>query len=178
MQASKILPGAIYAIKQGEEHKRFHVHAVVTRRSKNTGSPHDYESHVEGYVLEDHEPGERKLVRMDPKKLLGEFTEFSELVERKRLEEAAAKEKGNAEKAALERLATLLYRAAGLPVPEKLDKYRVPIRTAFGSIDIGGEAIPALTSYLEANDERLRANGTEGQDRESYSDEQDRDSYT
>jgi hypothetical protein len=92
MNASKIVPRKTYAIDTPQGLVRFIVDEVVTRRTKATGSPHDYQSEIVGRVHpEDCNPGfERgKAYRYDPKAILGPYEEQAELVSRQKAEKAA-----------------------------------------------------------------------------------------
>jgi hypothetical protein len=165
MQASKIKPEHVYAIKnEGGQLVRFYVSAVVTRRERSTGSPHDFSSTVEGYVTaEDTGTGKRSDKRtLTPDAILGLYVEHVELVEREKREKAEAEAEEKAKAAAHEAQWRRLYELTGLPVPtEKKHIYgdalrddhfeRLHRRTAGFSIDdVGAEALIAALEKARA----------------------------
>jgi len=153
MQASKIMPGTTYALKaRNNTFVRFLVTAVVTRRERATGSPHDYDykSAVEGFK---NEPGEdRCTITVDPDAILGPYQDVAELRERKRLEDEARAKADQAIKDETMRALILLYKATGVPMPEKLDHYSAPFHTNYGGteITITRDAVALLIDVLAA----------------------------
>ena len=156
MQASKIIPNSVYAIRRGGtrdgELVRFKVSSVTTTRYKSTGSPHDYSSTVSGWILEDHkeeETSEKQAIKIAPDRILGPYEEQAELVARKQAEEKAKTDKADAEKAKLNHLWSLLYSKTGLPRPNDPKSYGNAFRLSYGGIDIGKDGIEALIKLLE-----------------------------
>lgn len=129
MQASKIMPGAVYAIMEGGSLVRFKVGSVNTRRFQATGSPHDYKSTVEGQVID----GPIHAVTVEPGAVLGSYEEYAELVEKKRREDAEREREGSQRVQALEMLWTMLYEKSGQPRPNDPRAYHQPFR-----VDVGG----------------------------------------
>jgi len=151
MQASKIMPGTTYALKaRNNTFVRFLVTAVVTRRERATGSPHDYKSAVEGFK---NEPGEsRETITVDPDAILAPYQDVAELRERKRLEDEARAKADQAIKDETMRALILLYKATGVPMPEKLDHYSAPFHTNYGGteITITRDAVALVIKALSA----------------------------
>ena len=159
MQASKIQVEGIYGIHRREEGAseselvRFQVTAVVTRRERNTGSPHDYKSVVEGVILEDpaDENGRRPLRTVAPDKVLGPYEEQAVLVERAKAEKAEREEAERQARLDADTLLAKLYRLANLPMPNDMNTRRIPFRTSFGvTIDISREGVQALLKALKS----------------------------
>jgi hypothetical protein len=155
MQASKIQPGVVYAIKDDDDRLvRFRVTEVVTKRTKATGSPHDYESTVEGYIdIKDAEKGKPITRVFKPEAILGEYKAYAELVEREEAERVAQKAKADEQTALTKRLHEALYRIAGLEYPKNDGKrYDTPIRIGYGGTDIiiQFDAVEPLLKALEA----------------------------
>jgi hypothetical protein len=151
MQASKILPKAIYAIKRGDGYVRFNVTAVVTRRTRATGGPHDYDSVVEGWITEDAQDGKAPTITIKPDAVLGPFEEYAELAARKRAEDEASEREGRSRMEARQRLWTLLYDKCGLERPNEPRDYRQAFRIgSAGEIEVRTDvAVAALTALLE-----------------------------
>jgi hypothetical protein len=138
MQASKIVPESIYAVRRGkDELVRFHVKSITTTRSKGTGSPHDFRSYVSGFYVEDHTPGELpESIKLDPEKILGPYEDYIELVQRKKQEEAARQAAADIEDEKVRAVARALYHFVDQPVPNKLDDYKMPFRVSYKKIEI------------------------------------------
>jgi hypothetical protein len=152
MQASKIIPNEWYAIRRNKDQLvRFMVKSVTTVRSRGTGSPHDYRSTVQGYVLEDRNPETQldNIISIDSDKILGPYQDYVELVERKQREDAASKARANAEKEKTLDFVRLLYRVAGQPVPNTLDERGQPFRAGYSnSVEITEEGQELLRAVL------------------------------
>jgi len=156
MQGSKIVPGRIYAINYPAHESglaRFHVTAVVQRRTRNTGSPHDYQTDVEGYVVEEQKPDVPiNEITRSAKSLLGPYEEQAELKARADAEKAEherAKKEREDNKAAV---VTWLYKLTGL-TPHHADEARyerfgVPFNDRFTSIEINDKGINALLRVI------------------------------
>ena len=148
MQASKIVPGRVYAVKRDNTLMRFTVHEIVTtmRRKGPKANPHDYTSEVEGHYLE----GDRKTVSLDPDKLLGEYTEYEELVAVKAKADAAAKAKADAEQDAARDVAAMLFKLTGQAVPKDMSRnnYGLMFRQSWNDVQISKEGVALLRSVL------------------------------
>ena len=157
MQASKIKPGGIYAIKHKDSLARFRVSSVVTTRYQNTGSPHDYKSHVNGRIWDDD--GE-DLNEVNPNKILGPYEEYVELVEQTEKEKAEKTRIANAERAEALTLWQQLYRVTGLPTPENPTMYKNAIQLSHYGVDIEihkdaiKPLLAALAKWGEMTDEQ------------------------
>lgn len=153
MQASKVVPGAVYAYRLEKGGLvRFRVTAVVTRRIKATGSPHDYDSSVEGHIHFQDGGSQDKVMTLDPKALLGPYEEQVELQERARLED----ERREAEKKAMtdraDRLVARFFEVTGL-VRNPENKHREPFRSGYGGdVDITVAGVQALLAKMEQQD--------------------------
>jgi hypothetical protein len=155
MQASKIKPGFIYAIEQDDRLVRFRVESVNTKRTKSTGSPHDYTSEVEGYVVvQDSAKGKPITRTLAPEAILGEYKDYTELVAREAAEKAARKADSDAKAALTKRLFDTLYRLSGVDQgdPDRYGDYRGPIRLGYAGHDITiqFDAVEPLLKALEA----------------------------
>jgi hypothetical protein len=154
MQASKIKPDFIYAIEEGNQLLRFRVTSVNTKRVSSTGSPHDYQSEVEGHLLiPDGEKGKPITRTLKPERILGEYTQYTELVTREAAEKAAAKVKDDERKALTQRLYDALYRLTGIEPPDDgIRGIRGPFRLGYGGQDIviQFEGVEPLLKALEA----------------------------
>lgn len=152
MQASKIVIGKVYAIKGDEGLKRFNVTSVVTIRSRNTGSPHDYSSHVHGTIIGDggHPVGE--VIKVNPDKVLGPFEDYVELVEKQKAEKAAREAASKAVEDRATKLRLALYALVNKQAPPANDRYNYsqPYRVSSGgSLDITQEGVAWLLEALE-----------------------------
>lgn len=146
MQASKIKIDAIYAVKRGDDLVRFQVTAVVTRRVSNHGNPHDYESTVEGRIIED---ANDTVVKFKPTALLGSYDEHVVLAARANQEREDRERAQEEAQQARVKLVNLLYSTLGVEQTKFPHDYDQPFRLDYGSVDIRGEGIKLLTDYLE-----------------------------
>lgn len=156
MQASKIDLRTVYAIKrQDGTLARFYVTGVVTRRKRDTGGPHDYESWVEGYDQDDGETENKVEKTVDPKQILGPFEEQVELKARADAEKAARKAEEDRKRDLQQELRRHLYAAAGIALPnDDSEKWKQPIRANSGyDLDVRWEAVEALVKYFRAKGE-------------------------
>lgn len=146
MQASKVMPDVVYAIKGPDGcYARFKVDAINTRRFRATGSPHDYKSTVEGTVVES---GQKLTV--EPNEILGPFEEYAELAERKKREDAERARQGAERAQALQELWRMLYERSGQPCPNDPGAYRQPFRIdSGGTIRIDSDGVRMLTAALK-----------------------------
>lgn len=150
MQASKIIPGLIYAIVRHNKADdtrdllRFRVAEVntITKRRTANRSPHDSRSEVVGVYL-DGENAPRQAT-IDPDHLAGEYKEFAELVERKAKEDAEqkAKQDADAKQAEADRLA--LYAFVGVTAPAKVAEYSQLFRAHWGKVDVSSDGVRAI----------------------------------
>lgn len=150
MQASKIVVDAVYAVKRKDDtYARFKVSAVITRRERNTGSPHDYKSKVEGKWAEPDAPTDT--IMLDPEQILGPYEDYMELVERKRKEDAEEKRKKDEKLAQVVELQELLYTVSGVEKPKDTShrNYNQPFQIGYSGIDIRKEAVVPLTEALK-----------------------------
>jgi hypothetical protein len=155
MQASKIKPGFIYAIEEDNDLRRFRVESVNTKRTKSTGSPHDYTSEVEGYVVvQDSEKGKPVSRTLHPDRILGEYKDYTELVAREAAEKAERQAIADARKALAKRLFDTLYRLINLEQgePDRYGEVKGPIRLGYDGKDITiqFDAVEPLLKALEA----------------------------
>lgn len=135
--ASKAVPGLVYAYRDDSDKLvRFRVSAVVTRRTEASGSPHDYKSTIEGYIIEPGFSERSKLLTIEPNKLLGLYDQHLELVAREQQEMAERKRKEQSERAAVAELRKLLYQVTDLSAPS-----RATYAEAFYVSDYGGDTI-------------------------------------
>ena len=150
MQASKIKPHVIYAINYDGKLVRFSVKAIVTRRVNSYGNPHDYESTVEGHIIE---RPELKLVTVEASNLLGPYEEQVELKARKTAEEAEKRRLEDEKEQRLGKLLGLLHEKLGMAPSEDEDRYgsyKHPLRISYNeTIEIRGEALQRMIDYLE-----------------------------
>lgn len=150
MQGSKVTPQETYAMRRDDGLVRFTVSAVITRRTEARGSPHDYKTEVEGYIVEDGKTGkQREFIMVNPKALLGPYLEQVELKARKDAEDAKREAEAMEQQALRERLIEVLYTVTGLPRPNNND-YGAPFRLSFNDVDIRLDGIAALLKVLEA----------------------------
>jgi hypothetical protein len=149
MQASKIVPGLVYAVRRGEALLRFRVIEVntITKRRSANRSPHDSTSEIVGHWLDGDTPRKGEL---PPDDILGKYEDYAELVERKRQEEAAteAKRTADAKQAKADRLA--LYAFLGIEPPQKADDYSQIFRVSFGRVEINSEGARAIVARIAA----------------------------
>jgi hypothetical protein len=154
MQASKILPGHIYAVKaEGDRLARFKVAAIVTRRERATGSPHDYTSRIEGVTID----GARisHLQSLKPEEILGPFDQYAELAEQKRAEDIERKRHQDEREAAAAHAVDLLYTRTGIERPADIDRYGAPFRRSHsGEIALSETGVRALIEMLDFDRER------------------------
>jgi hypothetical protein len=153
MQGSKILPGKIYGLDRGNRLVRFNVDAVIQRRDRADGSPHDYKSFVEGFILEDREDGEMpERLTVPAKSLLGPYQDIVELRER------AAAEKAERDAKDAERLRRRnvvrrwLYDLVKEQLPEENNHSQL-FRTGYSGVDISSNGIDALIGVIEGKRE-------------------------
>lgn len=149
MQGTKVVIGQIYAVRRNEKLCRFTVSSVTTvRKGKH---PSDFDHTIKGYIVGDD--GKSSEASYKPDDLLGEFSEYKELIEQKRREQAVrdAEQKANRE-AAID-VAVWLYQLAGLPVASDLggrSDYRDPIRVSYGhTVEINMEGVKALLEKIK-----------------------------
>lgn len=152
MQASKIKVGQTYAVRDengGGKLVRFTVTAVVTRRINNHNNPHDYESHVEGYIVEQRVPGENpSIIKRSVDAVLGPYEEHVELLQRKQAEVAEQKRKDEHEKERALLLRRLLYELIDMPPLDDDRNHKQLIRYDFGSVEIRKEGIEPMIAVL------------------------------
>ena len=149
--ASKVEIGRVYAIQHDDKLVRFTVTAVITRRESNHGNPHDFKSTVEGTIPEQDNDGKPLKLTVPPSALLGLYTEHVELVERQKVERAAAEAAKQAHTAKTKALYEALYEAAGIEPPETDRDFSAPIRVSYGktSIEIADKGIAPLLAFFE-----------------------------
>jgi hypothetical protein len=153
MQGSKILPGKVYGLDRGNRLVRFNVDAVIQRRDRADGSPHDYKSFVEGFIPEDREDGERpERLTVPAKSLLGPYEDIVELRAR------AAAEKAERDARDTERLRRRqvvrrwLYDLVKTQVPLE-DNHSQLFRSSYSGVDISTEGVNALIGVIEGKRE-------------------------
>jgi len=141
-----IVVGQVYAIKVDGNLHRFFVTAVITRRERATGSPHDYTHTVEGF---DHDARfEKQKLTLPLNDLLGKFEHYQELVERSEREEAEKKAKKERLEAENEAIVRGLAKVLGIELGN--DRYRQPIRPCFSGqeFEINRDAMLQLVAKL------------------------------
>jgi hypothetical protein len=170
MQASKIIPRQTYALRIGDFTVRYAVTTVTTinRRDSAKTSPHDYTSHITGWVHKaDLPPGvvlekpdgasdeaendNRILYRAKPDEVLGLYTEHSELVRREKAERAAAKAREEADKSLASAVRLALYRLVGAnDVPSDPTGYGQMFSTNYTGkeVKISDDGVTALARAL------------------------------
>jgi hypothetical protein len=152
MQGSKILPGKVYGLDRGNRLVRFNVDAVIQRRDRADGSPHDYKSFVEGFILEDRDDGEMpERLTIPAKSLLGPYQDIVELRERAAAERAERDAKEEERKRRQHVVRRWLYDLVKGQVPEE-DNHRQLFRTSYSGVDISTEGVNALIAVIEGKD--------------------------
>jgi len=148
MQASKIVPGEDYAIRQTGKLVRFRVSKVSTERHKDSST-----SLVFGYVAEDQVDGEASAaIQLRPEKILGPMKDFDELKQKEQEERAAqaAREKEESENA--DDLIRKFYALSGLAMPNDLHSmHSHPFYPAGygGRIEIDAKGVRALLAAMK-----------------------------
>jgi len=153
MQGSKIFPGRIYAISSPMHPNglaRFRVTAVVQRRTRDTGSPHDYETNVEGNIVEDQKPDKpTDIIEMNAKSILGPYEEQAELKARKDAEDA---ERERAKQEIEDRrlaVVAWLYAFTGVEPPVEESRYeRHHFSRHYNGIEINDSGVRAILLKL------------------------------
>jgi hypothetical protein len=149
MQASKIKVGEVYAIKRDGEFVRLQVTAVVTRRINNHNNPHDYESSVEGRIVED---ANNTIVTVASGAVFGPYEEQVELAERNRQEKEAKAQAEEAVRQRTSKLRDLLYTKLGVDLPDHERSFEQPFRTgSWGEVEIRKNGVQLLIDYLETH---------------------------
>ena len=150
MQANKIKPGVMYAANVEGEMVRFVPDEVVTRRMRNTGSPHDYKSTVIGKIKRDGPELSKSTYEIDPQAVLGPYEEQVALVEKEEAEKAAKEARHEQSRAEARALLELLYELMGVPVPDNLQPWTLPVRTAYGAhaVDITAAGVLPVLQAL------------------------------
>ena len=144
MQTAKIIIGDVYAVKLygGGSAVRFRVDAIVTR--KESGKTF---SSVEGREVGD-DAQDRQKHTIDPKDILGDYTEFAELAAKAAAEKAAKEAVAKIKKDKASALVFELYKITGLT--REKDEYRSPIRVEYNEgVTLRAEAVEALLSALK-----------------------------
>jgi hypothetical protein len=153
MQASKILPNTIYAVKQKDgELARFQVEAVVTRRINTHNNPHDYESTVEGHVITGGLSNKQygPLLSLDPKAVLGPYQEYAELVAAQKAAEDIKKAEIAERKRLQLDLVDALYALLGLPTVADGGTRSDPVRADYGdAVEITKDGVPLVLAALK-----------------------------
>ena len=153
--ASKAKIGAVYAVRRDGQLTRFRVQQVTIHRVADDGSPHDYKSEITGHFIlhvDDEGSFTTEKATIEPGQLLGEFAQYEELVKVKEAEDLAKRRRGSEEKEQALELMVLLYKVAGLPVPDNTAEYDAPFRLAGYSgtspPDIGRKGVKPLLDGL------------------------------
>jgi hypothetical protein len=152
MQASKIQVGKTYAIEREGKLIRFNVESVTTTRFRNTGSPHDYTSRVQGSILAADAGDSNEAISVKPEAIKGPFEDYVELVARQTAEHEQRNAKAKAKTDAAEALRLEFYGMAGITPPEGLEpgKYGQPIRAeSHGGVYLDPDAVLALLHSLD-----------------------------
>ena len=170
MQASKIIPGKVYAVKRGNELLRFRVNEVttITRRKRGEkANPHDHTSTIEGFFEDTPLSGAEStpgIKTVSPDDIQGEFSQYTELVERKKQEQEAHERELAAKRAAARELAVALYALIGQEPPAVVEKrkgdvfskptgtesYESLFRSGYDNVDIKVEGVAALLPIVQA----------------------------
>lgn len=153
--ASKAKIGTIYAVRRDGELTRFRVNRITTHRVADNGGPADYESEISGVFIlgkNDHGIERTEKATIEPHYLLGQFEDYEELVVKKEAEDKAKAAREKVEKRDMADLLELLYRIAGLPMPNSTSDYDAPFRlTSYGGTsppDIGRKGAKPLLEGL------------------------------
>lgn len=169
MQASKIIPGKVYAVKRGNELLRFRVNEVttITRRKRGEkANPHDHTSTIEGFFEDTPLSGAEStpgIKTVSPDDIQGEFSQYTELVERKKQEQEAHERELAAKRAAARELANALYAFVGREPPPFIAKrpgdtfskpsgtesYESLFRSGYDNVDIKVEGVALLLAALK-----------------------------
>jgi hypothetical protein len=153
MQGSKILPGKVYGLDRGNRLVRFNVDAVIQRRDRADGSPHDYKSFVEGFILEDREDGAMpERLTVPAKSLLGPYQDIVELRERAAAERVERDAKDAERLRRRQVVRRWLYDLVKAQVPETDNHFQL-FSTGYSSVDISTEGVNALIVVIEGKRE-------------------------
>jgi hypothetical protein len=140
------MPDKIYAIRHKGELARFAVDEVVTRRTRSTGSPHDYKSEVVGRLWEDES---RQELTLAPEAILGPYEEHAELVVREAAERKARDAAKKAKDQTRYELARLLFALVGMwPNEEDLTAYRSKIRVTSATVNIDDDLVEPMIKAI------------------------------
>lgn len=148
MQASKIIPGKTYAVHTLGALKCFRVDEVITTTRRHSAHGSNSKSMVEG-TFNDSTGLDQRRTQLSVDSLLGEYTEYQELVERKRAEEEAYKQEKKAASQAAISIAEALTKLAGLPISNNWEDPRNKIKVGYNGVTISKEAYAPLLAALK-----------------------------
>jgi hypothetical protein len=133
MQTSKIKIGAEYAVKYKGNLARFLVHTIDTHRTARVTF-----NKIGGQIMDVAPDGQaRPEVKYAPEDILGDYTEYAELVEEKNRKRKEREDEAAAKENEMYDLWRDLYKAAGVAVPNDPKSYRNALRLSWNDIYIG-----------------------------------------
>jgi hypothetical protein len=149
MQASKIKIGSSYAVKIDEKLYRLAVTSVTTTRKGS--HPSDFTHVIEGNLADPPKGlgAHYNARKWSPEEVLGEFTEYAELVQQKQDAETKAKAERDHLKARAEHLAFLLYKISGLERVGGRDRWHDPIVEDYHGLAVRRAAVEPLIAAIE-----------------------------
>jgi hypothetical protein len=95
--------------------------------------------------------GKTENATIKPHQLLGQFEDYAELVEKKETEDRTRQAQLDREKREARDLLEMLYRVAGLPMPQRVDNFDAPFRLpsyGYSTPDIGKASVKPLLEGL------------------------------
>jgi hypothetical protein len=144
MQTAKIVAGECYAIKRGAEYERFSVTQVTTKRTTSNTT-----SVVIGNVVEDGGKAGVQLT-LDPKDIIGPYTDVAALVEKKKREDEERKRQSDEREAKAKAERRMLYKFISMAPPKNERDYDQPFRASYGSVEISNEGKRLLLAKIAA----------------------------
>ena len=143
MQTAKIIIGDIYAINLHGQPVRFRVDAIVTTKTSGTTT-----SEIEGWEIGDDGKPSEKRRGIDPKSIIGPYTDVAELAAKAAAEKAAREAVEKAKKDTAAALAFELYKITGLSKNDR--EYTAPFRVEYGGgVTINVTAVEAVLRALK-----------------------------
>lgn len=169
MQANDIKPSKTYAIQEGTVIVRFHVDQVDTTKHKHFHKM-TYSSEAHGYIdandwdaelPEDMDARKKLLERWVPvDKILGEFTQYTELKAKEEAEAKAQKEEADRRAADAKALVRLFYQLISMKEPDQEVEHGKPYKdqirhfeTSYSEVRIDSKGVPALLAVLTSKQE-------------------------
>jgi hypothetical protein len=157
MQASKLSFKKRYAVKIEDTLRDVRVMCVTSSKTRQGADGSRTRSLV---TVQWSEDGEAQSANVDPQQILGEASEYRELMEEKRRRDEARKTQALALTWRRESLARTLRERCGIPDPQ-MEKTRLgfqrparsPIQASHSGVQIGDDAIGAMLDMLKRSQE-------------------------